>query len=82
MIFWIDAQLPPALAQWLSATHGLDAVAVRDLGLGDADDWALFQRAQAADVVIVSKDSDFVELVSRYGPPPPTALGDVRQRKQ
>lgn len=70
MIFWIDAQLPPALAPWLHSTHGIDAVAVRDLGLRDADDAVIFQRARAADAIIVSKDADFVELVSRHGPPP------------
>ena len=36
MILWIDAQLSPALARWLSDTFGVTAHAVRDLGLRDA----------------------------------------------
>jgi len=33
MMLWIDAQLSPALARWLSDTFGVTAYAVRDLGL-------------------------------------------------
>ena len=31
MMLWIDAQLSPALARWLSDTFGVTAHAVRDL---------------------------------------------------
>ena len=48
----------------------VDAVAVRDLGLRQAEDPVIFERARAAGVVVLSKDSDFVDLVTRYGPPP------------
>ena len=30
---WVDAQIAPALAQWMREALGIDAVAVRDLGL-------------------------------------------------
>ena len=69
--FWLDAQLPPSLAAWLSSTFGVDARALRDLGLRDADDREIFDAARAwPDTVIVSKDSDFVDLVLRLGAPP------------
>jgi predicted nuclease of predicted toxin-antitoxin system len=67
---WLDAQLPPQLAQWLREQHGLDVEALRDLGLRDADDETIFQAARAQNVVLISKDSDFVDLVQRRGPPP------------
>lgn len=70
MIVWVDAQLPPQLANWLAATFGVDAQALVNLGLRDANDIDIFERAKAAGVVLISKDSDFVELVSRFGPPP------------
>ena len=69
MKFWVDAQLPPLLAAWLSEQFHVEAIAVRTLGLRDAADAAIFQAAQQQGIVIISKDSDFVELVSRYGPP-------------
>ena len=71
MKIWLDAQLPPALAPWISTTFGVNGSAVRDLGLRDAEDQAIFDAARAAsDVVILSKDSDFLEMLLRLGPPP------------
>jgi predicted nuclease of predicted toxin-antitoxin system len=43
---------------------------VRELGLRDADDQAIFQYAKQTASIVVTKDSDFVELVHRYGAPP------------
>lgn len=49
----------------------MDACALRDLGLRDADDREIFDAARAwPDTVIVSKDSDFVDLVLRLGARP------------
>lgn len=70
MSFWIDAQLPPVLARYLAETYGVEAVAVRDLGLRDATDRAIFDAARDARARLITKDGDFVELVQRLGPPP------------
>ncbi|MGH8589979.1 MAG: DUF5615 family PIN-like protein [Gammaproteobacteria bacterium] len=70
MRLWIDAQLSPALAPWMTRELGVDAVAARDLGLRDAKDAEIFLRARAANAIVVTKDSDFVELLERLGPPP------------
>jgi predicted nuclease of predicted toxin-antitoxin system len=67
---WIDAQLPPALATWLSADHGIEATHVGDLGLLTATDERIFSAARAADAVVATKDIDFVQLLERRGPPP------------
>ena len=70
MPVWVDAQLSPALAEWLRRTFGVDAHAVRALGLRDAEDPVIFARARAAGAAVVTKDSDFVGLLERHGPPP------------
>jgi predicted nuclease of predicted toxin-antitoxin system len=68
---WLDAQLPPALAAWISTTFQVSCTGVRDLGLRDAEDQSIFDAARAAsDVVILRKGSDFLEMVLRLGPPP------------
>jgi predicted nuclease of predicted toxin-antitoxin system len=54
----IDAQLPPALAQWLAGA-GFEAQAVREIGLREAEDNAIWRHAQANGFVIVTKDEDF-----------------------
>lgn len=70
MTLWLDAQLSPFLAPWLTATLGVEARAVRELGLRDAKDREIFLAAREANAVIVSKDSDFLRLLDRLGPPP------------
>jgi predicted nuclease of predicted toxin-antitoxin system len=69
---WIDAQLPPALAQWLQAEHAAHAVHVEQLGLLRARDTDIFAAARSAPVpvVVVTKDDDFAKLLDRRGPPP------------
>ena len=58
MKFLVDAQLPPALAQWLREA-GYDAQAVREVGLREADDSGIWRHAQAQGRVIVTKDENF-----------------------
>jgi predicted nuclease of predicted toxin-antitoxin system len=62
--------LNPTLANWLTETFTLEARALRDLGLRDARDIEIFAAAQAENVVIMTKDSDFIDLVCRLGSPP------------
>ena len=84
MKFWIDAQLPPLLADWLAKQFAVEATSLRALGLRDAMDMEIFQAAQQPGIVIISKDSDFVDLVSRYGSPPQliyVTCGNVTNRE-
>jgi hypothetical protein len=48
MKFWIDAQLPPGLALWLSEERDVEAFSLRDLGLRDATDEEIFESARRA----------------------------------
>ena len=70
MTIWIDAQLSPAIAKWITEIFAVQAVALRDLGLRDATDRQIFAAAKQAGAVVMTKDSDFAELVNRYGAPP------------
>lgn len=67
---WIDAQLPPALADWLRREFKVDAVHVKTLGLHQAEDSPIFDAARTAVDVVITKDDDFVRLLDRLGPPP------------
>lgn len=71
MIIWVDAQLSPTIARWITETLGVDAKPVRDLGLREASDPVILAAARLAGAVIMTKDNDFVELQrSRHGPVP------------
>lgn len=68
MKFLIDQQLPPALARFLQ-TEGHDAEHVRELGLKEADDKIIWNRAISNGQVVVSKDEDFwyLAMSRQYG---------------
>ncbi len=70
MKLWIDAQLSPSLAQWIQQEFDLEASSLSSLGLRDAGDFEIFQAARKASAVVMSKDSDFVNLLDQHGPPP------------
>lgn len=71
MTFWLDAHLDPFLAAWLGSQCRVIVEPLREIGLRDAHDDVLFAADRRfKDIVIVTKDSDFVDLVERLGPPP------------
>ena len=70
MTIWVDVQLSPALAAWLTANFPVQGVALRELGLRDATDRQIFEAARRAGATVMTKDSDFIELATRYGTPP------------
>ena len=70
MRIWVDAQMSPAIATWISSNYAVSAVAIRDLGLRDAEDKEIFETARQEKAVVMTKDSDFVLLLDRLGPPP------------
>jgi predicted nuclease of predicted toxin-antitoxin system len=62
--FVVDAQLPPALASWIAA-RGHQAEAVRDIGLREAADRAIWEFALSQSAIIVTKDEDFALLAAK-----------------
>jgi predicted nuclease of predicted toxin-antitoxin system len=70
MKIWIDAQLPPTLANWLNTNFEVEAISLKELGLRDAKDTEIFEVARQSNAVIMTKDSDFIDLVCRLGTPP------------
>jgi predicted nuclease of predicted toxin-antitoxin system len=71
MTFWLDENLDPDLCTWMSSRYDVSVKHVRELGLQGASDSELFDAAKRLQItVIVSKDSDFVDLVTLRGAPP------------
>jgi predicted nuclease of predicted toxin-antitoxin system len=71
MKLWVDAQLSPAIAVWLTENfEQIEAVAVRDLGLREAEDTVIYFSAKDANATVMTKDSDFIDLQKRHGSPP------------
>ncbi|MGM0589444.1 MAG: DUF5615 family PIN-like protein [Bacteroidota bacterium] len=71
MRIWIDAQLSPAIAAWINRNfEQIEAESVRAVGLREALDQEIFKQAKTQQVVVMSKDSDFIKLIEQHGPPP------------
>jgi predicted nuclease of predicted toxin-antitoxin system len=58
VILWLDAQLSPALASWISERFS------------NADDREIFAQARSAEAIVMTKDRDFLHLLFQQGPPP------------
>ena len=67
LILWIDAQVPPELAPWI---WGIEAHPLSALGMLHARDPEIYGAAREAGAVIMTKDSDFLQLQERLGSPP------------
>ena len=71
MTLWIDAHLSPSIAAWINRNFpAINAKSVRALNLQNADDGEIFEAARKANAIIMSKDSDFLKLIDRFGAPP------------
>lgn len=66
----VDAQLSPGLALWITNNFGLECYSVGYLGLRDATDIEIFQKARALNAIVLTKDEDFVKLLHQLGSPP------------
>ena len=72
---WVDAQISPAIAVWINNQfENFEAKSLSALGLRDARDIEIYNRASIEDVIIMTKDSDFQRLVQNYGSPPKIIL--------
>lgn len=75
MILWIDAQLSPALAVWVSKEFSIRAVPLRDIErLRDATDREIFMAAKLEGAVVLTKDGDFPQAARKLRPAPASDL--------
>ncbi|MFN0033217.1 MAG: DUF5615 family PIN-like protein [Flavobacteriales bacterium] len=75
MELWLDAHISPALATWFNEEFAIAVYSLKFLGLRDAFDADIFKKAKAkGEVVILTKDYDFVLLQNALGAPPKIIL--------
>ena len=73
-MIWLDAQLSPGLAAWITEQFKIPCIAVRELGLHTVNDKLIFEKAKIENAIIITKDSDFVDLITRFNAPPKIIL--------
>lgn len=68
---WLDTNISPAIAKWMNDETGIIVKSSYSLSLHNLTDLDIYQRARAqGNVILLSKDADFPELISRLGSPP------------
>ncbi len=68
---WLDMQLSPALAKWIQLTFGIRAISSYDLFVNNEKDEVIFLKAKnQTNVILISKDHDFLDIMERLQPPP------------
>lgn len=71
MTIWTDAQISPSIAIWINKNFpDFNTSSLRSLGLEDANDYDIFRKARKSNVILMSKDYDFVTLIESHGVPP------------
>jgi len=72
---WTDTNISPIIAKWITEFTDLKTKSSFTLNLHYADDLTIFKMAQIyGNVIILSKDRDFEELIKWYGVPPKLIL--------
>ncbi|MBM9500634.1 DUF5615 family PIN-like protein [Leptospira sp. 201903071] len=71
MTIWLDAQLSPKLSSWIQQEFQISSFRLRELKLVSKTDQEIFLATRnQIEIVIMTKDGDFIDLLNRYGPPP------------
>lgn len=68
---WLDNHISPVIAKWLKDKTGLDVKSSYVLQLNNLTDLEIYSKAKkAGKVILISKDSDLDEIISKSGSPP------------
>ena len=68
---WLDSNLSPIIAKWLAGETGWRVKSSYILQHSSLDDLTVYSKAkEQGNVILISKDTDFPDLISRLGAPP------------
>lgn len=68
---WLDTHISPAIAKWMMEYTRFTVKSSYSLSLHHLSDLDIYNQAKAqGNVILISKDADFPELISRLGAPP------------
>ena len=68
---WLDTNISPAIAKWMMEYTGMTVKSSYSLSFNQSNDLTIYNTAKEyGKVILISKDADFPELISRLGSPP------------
>ncbi len=84
--FWIDLNLPPKMADWITDEFGVIAKSFKDLNFTETSDITVYKIASQHKntIIITTKDIDFADYQNLVGPPPKILylnIGNISNKK-
>ncbi len=71
MVIWLDANISPAIAKFVTVNFQIPCFQIDSLTVDISDDEAIFLKAkEEGNIIITTKDYDFIRLQERFGSPP------------
>ena len=68
---WLGNHISPIIAKWLHDSSGYDVSSSYKLGLYNLSDQEIYLKAKkSGNIILISKDSDLDEIISKSGSPP------------
>lgn len=67
---WTDANISPSIAKWLSEEFDVQAQSFYKLGFQTETDYNIFMQAKENDVLFITKDRDYINLLATFKSPP------------
>jgi len=68
---WLDVHVSPIIAKWMSEYTDYNIKSAYKLSFQNLSDLEIYQKAKdQGNVIILSKDADFPNIISRLGAPP------------
>src|SRR5437016_5669592 len=69
-LIWLDTQLSPLLAKWMHTQFKIECIHLREIGLKKATDKNIVLQTRKQNAIIITKDSDFQDLLLLHSSPP------------
>jgi predicted nuclease of predicted toxin-antitoxin system len=68
---WLDVNISPIIAKWISEQTIFTAKSTFTLNHQTLNDLEIYERARKnGNIILISKDTDFPELITKLGSPP------------
>lgn len=70
-IFWLDCHFSPIIAKWINEISSFKCFSGYSLNINSLTDWEIYNKAkEAGSIIIISKDTDFGQIIMLNGSPP------------
>lgn len=67
---WTDTHISPAIAKWLNEQFDVEATSFYKLNFHTESDHSIFMKAKENDVIFITKDKDYINLLATFKAPP------------